>query len=327
MKRVSRRRFISDSAKGALAISAAGMGASCSLFGDNYVIPRRTLGKTGLKVSILSFGGGSHFMKNETGEWEKLMEEAIHNGVNLFDTSPGYRARKGLSGDERFGTILPKYRDKVLLSTKLDTRNPRRVKNEIQGSLSRLKTDYIDILLLHALGGFRDDNSVNLMEFEKGIYRELIELKKAGIARFIGFSSMDSAQISKKVLDNFDVDVALLAMNATRYGDYAKLALPSANKQDTGVIAMKVMLNLVGKDATAQELLEYTWGHEGVASALIAHHGMEPLTENIQLAQNYKGSFFSGVNRRDLEARMANYAGPHALPWARPGYTDGEYIV
>jgi predicted aldo/keto reductase-like oxidoreductase len=116
-------------------------------------------------------------------------------------------------------------------------------------------------------------------------------------------------------------------MNATRYGDYAKVALPSAIKQNTGVIAMKVMRNIVGKDATAEELLEHAWGHEGVASVLVAHHGMEPLKENIRIAQKYQGIRLTNTSRTELEARMAKYAGPHALCWARPEYNDGELIA
>jgi predicted aldo/keto reductase-like oxidoreductase len=327
MERISRRKFIENSAKGAVVISTSGIAASCSFLGgnsDEVKVPQRILGKTGIKVSILSFGGGSQFAKNKDGEWEKLMEEAIKNGVNMFDTAPSYSTYKGagaaLGSDERYGVILPKYRDKVIISTKLETRDAGKVREEVEGSLSRLKTNYIDILLIHAI-----KDSDDVAEIEKGIYKEMVEMKKAGMIKYIGFSSMNSAQRSKDLLDNLDIDVALLAMNATRYGDFAKVALPSAIKQDTGVISMKVMRNIVGKDTTAKELLEYTWGMEGVSTALIAHHGIKPLKENIQLAQKYQGDTLASVNREELEYRLAKYAGPHALCWAQPGYRDGEF--
>jgi predicted aldo/keto reductase-like oxidoreductase len=325
MKKITRRKFIGDSAKGAVAISASGLALSCSL-GSGGLVPIRKLGKTELEVPILSFGGGHQFAQNADGEWEKLMEEAIQNGVTLFDTAPSYNKFKrpghGLGSDERFGSILSKCRDQVIIATKMETRNPSEVKKELEGSLSRLKTDYIDIFLIHAI-----NDSHNVSEIEKGIYKEMVALKNAGVVRYIGFSSMDSAQRSKEMLDNLDIDVALLAMNATRYGDYAKVALPSAIKQNTGVIAMKVMRNIVGKDATAEELLEHAWGHEGVASVLVAHHGMEPLKENIRIAQKYQGIRLTNTSRTELEARMAKYAGPHALCWARPEYNDGELIA
>ena len=123
----SRREFISTSAKGAAIISAAGIVNSCSSWKQNNSdkIPRRILGKTGKPVSILSFGGGSQFLKNEDGVWEKTMEEALESGINLFDTSPDYEivsrdGKAAMSSEERFGEILPAYREDVMISTKLN---------------------------------------------------------------------------------------------------------------------------------------------------------------------------------------------------------------
>ena len=324
----TRREFLSTTAKGAAVISVAGLVSSSSFLskGESNIIPRRKLGKTGLDVSILSFGGGSQFSKNKDGEWQKHIEEALKAGINLFDTAPSYstykRSEKDLGSDERFGVMLPQHRDKIIISTKLETREPGKVKEEIEGSLTRLKTDYIDIMLIHAIND-SDDVSV----IEKGIYKELVKLKKSGQIKNIGFSSMDSAQRSKDLLDNLDIDVALLAMNATKYGDYAKVALPSAIKQNTGVLAMKVMRNIVGKGVSVEDLLGYAWGYEGVSSALIAHFGMEPLKENIQNALKYKQDGLASLNREEQESRLAEYAGPHALCWAKPDYTDGRIIV
>ncbi len=324
----TRREFLSTTAKGAAVISGAGLLSSYSFLSKNEagIIPKRKLGKTGLDVSILSFGGGSQFAKNKDGEWQKHIEEALKAGINLFDTAPSYstykRSEKDLGSDERYGLMLNQNRDKIIISTKLETREPGKVKEEIEGSLSRLKTDYIDIMLIHAISD-SDDVSV----IEKGIYKELVALKKSGVIKYIGFSSMDSAQRSKDMLDNLDIDVALLAMNATKYGDYAKVALPSAIKQNSGVLAMKVMRNIVGKGVSVEDLLGYAWGHEGVASALIAHYGMEPLKDNIQKALNFKEDGIASLNREEQESRLAEYAGPHALVWARPGYVDGGIIV
>ncbi|RLD34070.1 MAG: hypothetical protein DRI73_04475, partial [Bacteroidetes bacterium] len=271
----TRREFLSKTAKGAAVISVAGLVSSSSFLSKNESnkIPKRKLGKTGLEVSILSFGGGSQFAKNKDGAWQEQMEVAIQDGINLFDTAPSYssfkRSEKDLGSDERFGLILPQYRNKVIISTKIETRDPDKVKEEVEGSLSRLKTDYIDIMLIHAIND-SDDISV----IEKGIYKELVGLKKAGLIKYIGFSSMDSAQRSKDMLDNLDIDVALLAMNATKYGDFAKVALPSAIKQNTGVIAMKVTRDIVGKGVPVGDLLGYAWGQEGVSSALVGHFGM-----------------------------------------------------
>ena len=105
-------------------------------------------------------------------------------------------------------------------------------------------------------------------------------------------------------------------------------AMPVARKHNTGVLAMKVMLNIVGKKAIARELLQYAWAEKGVAMAVIGHKGIEPLEENYRLAMEFgeKGMVVA-VNRKELERRLAPLAGPHALCWARPDYNDGMTLA
>ena len=112
-------------------------------------------------------------------------------------------------------------------------------------------------------------------------------------------------------------------MNATKYGGFAETILPAARKKNMGVIAMKLMRDIVGEAATPKELLEYAWTQEGVASATVGHWGIETLQENIRIAQEYTESPVAQMDRKELENRLAPYAGPHALCWARPGYRDG----
>jgi len=332
MKKYSRRKFIQNSAIGAAAISTSGIISSCSMFKDNKKgnkIPKRTLGKTGLEISILSFGGGSQFLKNKNGDWEKLLRRAVESGINLFDTAPSYTfasfnmgKNKSLSGEERYGQILSEYRDQIILSTKLESRNPDKAKKDIEKSLAKLKTDYVDILFIHSI-----EPSDNVTAIENGVYKEIVALKESGVIKHIGFSSMNSAERSRDLLEKLDFDVALLAMNPTGYGDFAKVALPAARKKNIGVLAMKVMRDIVGNEATAKELFEYAWTQEGVSSALVGCFGIDILEKNIKLAQEFGKNNTASVNPEELETRLAGLAGPHALCWARPGYRDGGIIV
>jgi len=337
----SRREFLTTTAKGAALVSTTGLINSCKS-GANKVkeqapeenydqvtgeIPKRTLGKTGLEVSILSFGGGSQFLKNPNGEWEKHLEESVKSGINLFDTSCDYTVvsrdgSKAHTSEERFGEILPAYRDKVIVCTKFNEREADPARKSVEESLKRMKMDYVDILMIHSI-----DEKDSVSQLEKGIYGEMVKMKSEGMARFIGFSSMDSAQRSKDVIEALDFDAVILALNPSRYGDYPGVAIPAAIKNDVGIIAMKVVRDIVGKDATAEELLEYSWGQEGVASSVIGNVGMDILQENIRLAAAYGTKQAETINREELESRLASYAGPHALCWARPGYRDGGIVV
>jgi predicted aldo/keto reductase-like oxidoreductase len=329
IKTLSRRKFIQNATALAAAAGFAGLVPSYPMIvgGKNNEagIMKRKLGRTGLDVSILTFGGGSQFLRNQNGEWEKVLESAVEGGINLFDTASTYTASsfnqggsKSPDSEDRFGQLLTKHRNKIVISTKLESRDPDKAKAELEASLKRLKTDHVDILFIHAI--LPSDNTATI---EKGLYKAMVDLKNSGMTKNIGFSSMDSAERSAELIEKLDFDVVLLAMNATKHGNFISLTLPAARKKNVGVIAMKTLRDIVGKDASAKELLEYIWTQEGVSSVLVGHYGLASLQENLNLAREFSKTGTARLDRRELEQRMAVYAGPHALSWARHGYTDG----
>jgi len=321
-KNLTRRGFLIRSAAAVAGAALYGSLPSCSDSTGPTPEPgisRRTLGKTKLRASILSFGGGSLFLAHPDGQWEAMLEQAVAGGINLFDTCSCYELAGTKPSEERFGEVLPRYRKNLAISTKFDARTYDGAAVEVERSLQRLKTDYVDILLMHNIKSTDD-----LAAIEQGSYRRLVEYKEQRIARFIGFSSMSSAAKSRELLENLDLDVVMLALNPTQYGDYAQTVLPIAREKGTGVIAMKVMSNLVGSSATARELLEYAWTLDGVSSAVIGQLGKDMLQENIALAVEFgENGPSSMADRGVLETRLAPMAGPHTLCWARPDYHDG----
>ena len=346
-KNISRRKFLQRSAA---SVAAASSLQALSVYAKGAVsppsdsMPMRTLGKTGLKVSTLSFGGGSKFLKCQ--KWEAMLERAVEMGINFFDTASeyqgsGYPGGGSLGSEGRFGRILPKYRDKVIICTKFSSRDVNEAAKEFEQSLKLMKTDYVDVLMTHGL-----DMTDKPAVFEKGLYSLMLKQKEQGTAKFIGFSSMDSSQRSKEIMLKFDIDVAMLAMNPTRYGDYAKVAMPAARRKNVGVVAMKLLRWLVGIDlgaqklrehtsfrkgrtsgtVTAKELLYYDLAQKGVGSCVIAHEKISELEENVQLAKQFEAARKAekvAVDYKELEERLACCAGPHVLGWARPDYYDG----
>ena len=346
-KNISRRKFLQRSAA---SVAAASSLQALSAYAKETAqppcdsMPMRTLGKTGLKVSTLSFGGGSKFLKCKN--WEALLERSVELGVNFFDTASeykgtGYEGSDAFGSEERFGKILPKYRDKVIICTKFSSRDVNEAEKEFEESLKLMKTDYVDVLMIHSI-----DPSDNLVAFEKGTYKMLLKHKEQGTAKFIGFSSMDSAPKSRLAMLRLDIDVAILGMNPTQYGDYVKVALPAARERNVGVVAMKVMRWLVGINlndkkfndyplfkkgrtsgtVTAKELVYYDLAQEGVASCVIGHEKISELEENVRLAKEFEADRKAkkvAVDYKELEERLACCAGPHVLGWARPDYYDG----
>lgn len=342
-KRFDRREFIKTASTSAAAL-AVGLGCSQKsssptqseptpggqvgsgqankiISAGSNAVPKRVLGKSGMEVSLLAFGGGSQFMANKNGIWEKSLEDALDRGINYFDTCEDY-GNDSMMSETRFGEILSPIRDQVYITTKFNAkknnkRDVSRMMTELETSLKRLKTDYLDVYMIHAL----DDND-SVTDVSGGVYKKMLELKDEGVIKNIGFSSMSSANAAKKFLKNLDFDVCMLAINPTTYGNYEELAVPEAIKKNTGIMAMKVMRDVVGKKATSEELMEWALDRDGVAGAVIGHVGREVLQENADLVMKYQPS---SVKHRwtSLEKRLNGYGSPTTLCWAHPDYYDG----
>lgn len=287
------------------------------------LVPRRILGQTGMEVGLLAFGGGSQFMANPNGEWEKSVEDALNRGVNYFDTCEDYGDNTMMS-EERYGEILSPIRDQVYITTKFNARKSNQngrfvdlMKTQVETSLKRLKTDYLDVLMIHDVN---DNDTVN--DISNGVYKEMLSLKDQGVARNIGFSSMGSASAAKNLIKNLDFDVCMLAINPTTYGNYEEEAVPEAIKKNMGIMAMKVMRDVVGQKATADELINWALDRDGIAGAVIGHVGGAVLQENADLVMKYQPS---SVKHRwtSLEKRLKGYGSPATLCWAHPHYYDG----
>jgi L-galactose dehydrogenase len=116
----------------------------------------KTLGRTGVNVSVIGFGGsplGNEFGAINPGEGERAVHAAIERGINFFDVAPYYGRTLA---EERLGAALQGKRDKVVLATKLGRYDveafdfsEQRVRSSIEESLRRLRTDYVDILTAH----------------------------------------------------------------------------------------------------------------------------------------------------------------------------------
>ncbi|QGQ95288.1 aldo/keto reductase [Paenibacillus psychroresistens] len=170
----------------------------------------RKLGRTGLDVSILSFGAsslGSVFRDIQEDEGIRTVHTAVDMGINLIDVSPYYGLTKA---ETVLGKALKEIpRDKFILSTKAGRYgndnfdfSAKKITSSLEESLARLNTDYVDILLLHDIefGSFKQ-------VIEEGI-PALHKLKEQGKIRYFGVSGLP-IKVFEKTLSVTDVDVIL----------------------------------------------------------------------------------------------------------------------
>ena len=302
----------------AVPLLAKGVGAE-SRDSISAMLPRRILGRTGMEVSALAFGSGSFFQKLPEGQWEPLAQKALDLGINYFDTASAYNFdKKNAHSETRIGQFLLGHRKAAYVCTKLEERDPEKAKHELESSLKRLQMDYVDVLMAHSIL----ETETDISALEKGVYAQLRRFKAEGMAKHIGFSSMmTNGPRIQQLIEVLDPEVVLIALSAAKYGNVAEHALPAAQAHKTGVVAMKALRDVVGKGATAQELLRYSFGKTGVASLCVGHSKVEQLEENVKIICEYSRQA-GGCDGKALERRLAHLATPEVLTWARPEYRD-----
>ncbi len=245
-----RRRFLKTSAVAGAGSLLVGRGASAQApsGGAEGVKSYRRLGRTGLEVSDISFGSS----RLRAGQ-ENLVHHALDLGVNYIDTAEGYT---GGTSETVIGNALAGRRDKAYLVSKTITRantSAERMMEDLEGSLRRLKTDYVDVYMNHAVNDPAVVGNPEWLAFTE-------KAKTQGKIRFTGISGHGGYLIDclDHALDNDLIDVMLVAYNfgqdpkfyegLTRGVDWIATqpdlprAIAKAKKQDVGVVAMKTLM-------------------------------------------------------------------------------------
>lgn len=225
-------------------------------------MPYRTLGSTGEEVSIVGLGGAHIGMQNDENDSIRIIRTAIDNGINFMDNCWDYN--DGLS-EIRMGKALREgYRSKVFLMTKIDGRDKKTAAKQIDESLRRLQTDNIDLLQFHEIIRMSDPARIFALG---GAMEAVLEAKKLGKARYIGFTGHKSPDVHLEMLqmglDNgFIFDAVQMPLNImdAHYDSFEKRVLPMLLENKIGVLGMKPMgggLFLRSNAVTAVECLHY----------------------------------------------------------------------
>ena len=230
---MERRKFIRNSAIGTIALTIPVIRSFGSNFAANYEIPRRALGKTGEKLSVIGFGG---IMLNDNPQdfANELVAKSYELGVNYYDVAPSYG-----NAEELMGPALKPYRENCFLACKTGKRDAEGAQKELENSLRLLQTDRFDLYQLHAL------TSVDEVEeaFARGGVMETIEKgRRDGKIRHVGFSAhdVDAALLAMK---NYNFDSILFPINFATWnaGDFGPQVYAEADKQGMGILALKAM--------------------------------------------------------------------------------------
>lgn len=197
-------------------------------------VPRRPLGRTDERVSIIGYPGFALHHGNQV-EGTRSLRRAFDQGINYFDVAPAYG-----DAEEKMGIGLEGLdRDQLFIACKTKMRDKEGARKELDRSLTRLKTDHFDLYQMHCL--------IKLEEVEQafgpgGAMETFQKAKQEGKVRFFGFSA-HNAKAAEAAMQRFRFDTVMFPVNFVEYMTFGfgKSVLKLAAEQGVSVVAIKPM--------------------------------------------------------------------------------------
>jgi aryl-alcohol dehydrogenase-like predicted oxidoreductase len=206
----------------------------------------RDLGRTGEKVSAIGVGGWHLGIPNVDENLAiRIVRTALDGGINFLDNSWDYN--DGASEIRMGKALRDGYREKGFLMTKIDGRSRKEATRQLDESLRRLDVERIDLVQHHEIIRFEDPHRI----FDPdGANAALIDARKAGKIRFIGFTGHKDPRIHLYMLEvaeqngfTFDTVQMPLSLFDAHYRSFAKLVVPELVRRRIGILGMKSMAN------------------------------------------------------------------------------------
>lgn len=255
-------------------------------------VPRRKLGRTGVQVSCVGVGGFHIGKQKDENESIQIIRKALDNGINFLDNCWDYNDGQS---ELRMGKALQDgYRAKAFLMTKIDGRDKKTAAAQINESLKRLQTDHLDLLQLHEV---IRDNDPDRAFAAGGAIEAMLEARKAGKVRFLGFTGHKSPKIHLKMLETakkhgFRFDTVQMPLNVmdAHFDSFEKLVLPVLVKEQIGVLGMKPMGDpfiLDSKTVSAPECLRYSLSLP-TSVVITGIDSMERLDQALKAAREFR---------------------------------------
>lgn len=277
------------------------------------------LGRTGLRVSRLGFGGAPAGLANYLSRYDPALEDqrrqviaaleqAVEDGITYFDTAADY----GDGASEKiFGEALEGLHDRIVLATKVSNRMP--VRASVERSLTNLRRERIDLIQIH--GGSYGREQADAILAPGGMLDELLALKQEGLVRFVGFTSEDNNDALYRFIADGRFDTMQIAYNFLFQHPYDAVrpfgSLFEAEKQEMGIITMRTLtsgllqkwVRLVNPDNEfdyAPPLLQFVLSNPLVDVALVGMRTPEEVAANVRICNDLAG-------RIDLDDLFARY--------------------
>lgn len=281
-------------------------------------MPERELGKTGISLPILGLGGAGKTPISNRSEQKQalaLIETALRLGIRYYDTAADYGP-----SEAHFGKILPAYREQIYINSKTAARDRDGAWRDLERSLKRLQTDYLDGWQLHHVS-FEEE--LEEIFSNKGAIKAIEEAKAQKIIKFAGITGHHEPEIIAKGMQRYNFDTILIVLNAADVHHprpFSQKLLPLAQAQKVGVIGMKVpaygRLFKPGILTGMEQAMGYTLSLPGVHTCIIAAENPEQLESNIRVAQAFQPLNTSQMEEIERLTANAGEDGSFFRKWA-----------
>jgi uncharacterized protein len=267
-------------------------------------IPKRTLGRTGEQLTIIG-EGGARFQLVSFEEGKAVVRRAYDLGINYFDMARGYADGRA---EDVYGAVIPEFRKSIFLTTKSLQRTRKGAESDLETSLKKLKTDFVDLWQMHMVNKLQDIEQI----FAPGGAIEAFEAaKKAGKCRYIGWTNCRDPEVHVAMLQHasrFDTVLMPLHVADTVFSDsprmsFEKTALPAALEHKLGILGIKVFGNaFLLRTFSVSDCLRYSLSLP-VTAVPLGFCTIGQLEDDVRVAQNFKP--FNEVEMKALRAKAA----------------------
>ena len=267
-------------------------------------IQRRTLGKTGVKVTILGLGGeGVLRTFGREKDAHALINRAIDLGVGYFESARAY------SGSESYyGGALSGRRKDIFLTGKSHARDREGALAHLRETLKNMKTDHLDLWQVHDV---RTEGDIREIFGPGGAIEAFVEARDKGMTRFIGVTGHQDPAIIRRCIETFDFDTVLLPVNPAEpaYKSFVDDVVPMAQERQMGIIGMKVYFRGLAARIPGftgmEPYFRFALSHP-VNTVVIGCDDLDQLEQNVRFARSFKP--MSNKEQTDTVDRIAPFA-------------------
>jgi uncharacterized protein len=297
---MNRRGFLETGAGSLAAAAVLGQAAGAQAqekakATSSAVLPKRTLGRTGVEVSMLNLGTW------KSVGLDRILRFAWANGIRYIDAAASYGSEPSIA---RWLKGSPELRKQIFLVTKDHPSTPGKLLAALDKRLESLQTDYVDLIFIHALGDHHIESEIDWPKSKE--FKETAEaIRKSGKAKFVGFSCHHprQAEILQNAAEGGFVDV-IMVRNNPWVAQEAPMnrALDACHKRGIGLVSMKQVAGHMNLEEIAkrlpelkekkltpyQGLLHAIWTDERFASVCVSMRNTDQIRENAQAARAFQ---------------------------------------